>query len=89
MNCRWRKRACWNFRWLGRGSSGCNSRSATGRMGCSGNSTKTKPSPRKRRTTIPPDDVLPVRNEGFAPMGSSTRKIGGEKVERKGKGLRF
>jgi len=89
MNCRWRKRACWNFRWLGRGSSACNSRSATGRMHCRSNNTKIKPYPRKRRPTIPPDDVLPVRKEEFAPMGSSTRKIGGERVERKGKRLLF
>lgn len=89
MNCRWRKRACWKFRWHGRGSSGCNSRSATGRMRCRGSNTKIKPCPRKRRPTIPPDDVLPVRNEEFAPMGSSARKTGGEGLERKGKRFHF
>jgi hypothetical protein len=52
-----------------------------------GSNAKIKPCPRKRRPTILPDDVLPVRNEGCAPMGSSARKIGGEGLERKGKRL--
>jgi hypothetical protein len=52
-----------------------------------GSSTKIKLFPRKRRLTIPPDDVLPVRNEGLVPMGSSARKTGGEGLEEKGKGL--
>jgi len=89
MNYRWRKRASWKFRWHGRGSSAYSSRSVTGRMHCRSSNTKIKPCPRKRRPTIPPDDVLPVRNEGFIPMGSSARKTGGEGLERKGKRLHF
>jgi hypothetical protein len=90
MNGRWRKRACWKFRWHGRGSSGCNNRSATERTLYRCRNTKINPCPRKRKPTIPPDDVLPVRNEeGFAPMGSSTRRTGGEGLEGKGKRLHF